>query len=90
MATQSPCEQVAAVVRTWDQCGADAKDFDPKMPKHPEFVYRKSGHWQGWAHFLGVAETAESTDPRHPGGPGLGAVLEGAPIKGWELPPRDH
>ena len=62
MATKSPCEKVAAVVRTWDQCGADAKDFDPKMPKHPEFVYRKSGHWKGWAHFLGVAETAESTD----------------------------
>ena len=32
------------------------------MPKHPEFVYRKSGHWKGWAHFLDVAETAESTD----------------------------
>jgi hypothetical protein len=62
MATKSPCEKVAAVVRTWDQCGADAKDFDPKMPKHPEFVYRKSGHWKGWAHFLDVAETAESTD----------------------------
>ena len=25
----------------------------PGMPLHPEFVYRRTGHWCGWSDFLG-------------------------------------
>lgn len=30
-----------------------ASKHEAGLPKHPDFVYRLSGEWKGWADFLG-------------------------------------
>jgi len=30
---------------------------EKRLPRHPGFVYRNSGDWKGWNHFLGVTDT---------------------------------
>ena len=50
-------DKVAAVINTWVEHGHEGKRHDPKMPQHPEFIYRKGGGWKGWSHFLGPPST---------------------------------
>ena len=51
------CDKVTPVIKAWVAHGHEGKCSDPKMPRHPEFVYRKQGVWKGWSHFLGINST---------------------------------
>jgi len=50
---------VETLLASWLNTGTE---FNPDLNlfKHPEFVFRKSGEWQGWNSFLNVDEGADS------------------------------
>eukprot|EP00729_Bicosta_minor_P024922 gene24922-5538_t len=45
--------------KEWAHHGEDSMPGTRFMPAHPELVYRRTGEWKGWAHFLGQ-DTAEN------------------------------
>ena len=53
-------EQVRKVKKVWRKHGHKKVPSVPGMPLHPELVYRKSGEWQGWSHFLGQAPSEKN------------------------------
>ena len=44
------------ILKRWERDGRKAMPDDKDVPMHPEFIYRKSKEWKGWANFLGNAE----------------------------------
>ena len=48
---QSEIEQAMAAGMSWLYAGTKTKKG---LPVHPEYLYRRSGTWQGWNDFLGV------------------------------------
>jgi hypothetical protein len=40
------------ILSSWLREGQD-RISGTDMPKHPEFIYRLSGEWEGWSDFLG-------------------------------------
>lgn len=43
----------------WLKNGHDT--LESGVPRHPEFVFRISGEWMGWAQFLGCEPSRELT-----------------------------
>ncbi|ELA8176643.1 hypothetical protein RGL50_004169 [Vibrio alginolyticus] len=44
-------QDVQQILANWLNFGSNV-DTTTSLPRHPEFIYRKSGNWKGWNHFL--------------------------------------
>ena len=47
-------DKINMVLDVWFQEGIDIIDDSGGVPVHPELIYRLSGEWRGWNHFLEV------------------------------------
>ena len=53
--------EATKILKMWEEFGENAGWHGiPDMPRHPEFIYRKSGNWCGWSHFLGCPNSEEN------------------------------
>jgi len=57
----TPEHKITAIVQEWEASGNDSHPTIADMPKHPEFVFRKSGDWKGWGEFLGNHSESNKT-----------------------------
>lgn len=53
-------DKINMILDSWYQDGMEVVEGTGGVPVHPELVYRLSGEWQGWNHFL---EILPETDP---------------------------
>ena len=44
-------KHVEAIINTWKKDGNKIHPSDPKLPLHPELVYRIKGSWTTWNSF---------------------------------------
>lgn len=66
---------ISMILKRWERDGRKSMPDNKSIPLHPEFVYRKSKRWKGWADFLGNAENDEDT---------VRDLLEDKAFKLWE------
>lgn len=55
-------EIVEHIVADWYENGQKASPRDPRLPMHPELIYRAMGDWRGWSHFLSVDASSSPDD----------------------------
>ena len=58
--TSSETEAIK-ILNMWEEFGEESGWFgNPDIPRHPEFIYRISGDWCGWSHFIGSPNSEEN------------------------------
>lgn len=54
-------QKVETLLASWLNTGHEVSSVS-NLPKHPEFIYRKSGEWKGWNSFLKQSKGSASYD----------------------------
>ncbi|MDH0450824.1 hypothetical protein [Shewanella sp. GD04112] len=52
-------QQIETILAAWLSVG---NEFNPhnKLYRHPEFIFRKAGEWNGWNDFFGLSPDADT------------------------------
>lgn len=47
-------KKIEEILSEWRNHGEETLKQAVGMPRHPEYIYRLTGDWQGWNHMFGV------------------------------------
>lgn len=54
-------EIIGLIIKRWERDGNDTMPDKQDIPAHPEFIYRKTNEWKGWANWLGTKQNDYDT-----------------------------